>query len=71
MAGPIKGAALKILIATPLSSVFHISAKLPPIKHIGALKNKPSKNLQTNNVPMFLATAQGIIKMTAAPKVVT
>ncbi|KAH3676326.1 hypothetical protein WICPIJ_009136 [Wickerhamomyces pijperi] len=67
--GPMKGAAENTDMATPLWSTVHISAKLPPIKVIGAEKKIPSRNLQTNKVPMFWATAHGMIKMTARPKV--
>ena len=62
-----KGAAEKAVIATALSSFFHMSARVPPTSVIGALKAMPSIARQTMSVAMFCETAQGMTKMTAKP----
>jgi hypothetical protein len=64
-----KGAALKAAIGTPRSSLFHRSARVPPTRVIGALKAIPSIRRQTIRVPMFLATAHGMMKITAMKRV--
>jgi hypothetical protein len=69
IAGPIKGAAEKAAIGTPLSSVFHKSASVPPTNVMGAENAIPSIKRQTIRVPMFLDTAQGIMKITASRRV--
>ena len=71
MAGPRKGAALKAAIGTPRSSVFQRSARLPPTRVIGAEKAIPSIARHTNSVAGFFATAHGMMKTTASPRVVT
>lgn len=71
MAGPKKGAALKAAMGTPRSSVLHRSARLPPTSVIGAEKAMPSIARHTSRVAGFFATAQGMMKMTAKPRVVT
>lgn len=63
------GAALKKAMGTPRSSFLHKSASVPPTSVMGAEKAIPSISRQTINVAMFCATAQGMIKMTATPKV--
>jgi hypothetical protein len=69
LAGPTKGAAEKAAIGTPLSSFLHRSASVPPTKVIGAEKARPSMARQTMRVPIFLATAQGMMKTTAMSSV--
>ena len=64
-----KGAALKAAMGTPRSSVFHISASVPPTSVMGAEKAIPAIARVTRSVAMFLATAPGIVKMTASSKV--
>lgn len=63
------GAAEKAAMGTPLSSFLQRSARVPPTKVIGALNAMPSIALHTIRVPMFLATAQGMTKMTAISSV--
>lgn len=70
IAGPMKGAAEKAAIGTPLSSVLQRSASVPPTRVIGAEKNIPSMARQMRRVWMFGATAQGMMNMTAIRSVV-
>ena len=69
IAGPMNGAAENAAMGTPRSSVFHISAKVPPTSVIGAEKAIPSMARQTRRVPMFWETAQGMMKTTAMRRV--
>jgi hypothetical protein len=64
-----KGAAEKAAMGTPRSSLRHRSAKVPPTNVMGAEKAMPSIALQTIRVPMFLATAHGMMKTTATRRV--
>lgn len=64
-----KGAAEKAAMGTPRSSFRHISASVPPTRVMGAEKAIPSMVLQTMRVPMFFATAHGIMKTTATRRV--
>lgn len=63
------GAAEKAAMGTPRSSLLQRSARVPPTSVMGAEKAMPSMARQTMRVPMLLATAQGIMKMTAKSKV--
>ena len=65
-----KGAAEKAAIGTPLSSVLHKSARVPPTKVMGAENAIPSIARQTRRVWIFGATAQGMINITAMRSVV-
>lgn len=56
-------------MGTPRSSFLHISASVPPTNVIGAEKAIPSMVLHTKSVSIFVATAQGITKMTAMSSV--
>ena len=69
LAGPIKGAAENAAMGTPRSSFLHISASVPPTRVMGAEKAIPSMARQTRRVPIFLATAQGMMKMKAMKRV--
>lgn len=69
MAGPMKGAAEKAAMGTPRSSLRHRSARVPPTRVMGAEKAMPSMARQTMRVPMFLATASGMMKTTAISSV--
>jgi hypothetical protein len=63
------GAAEKAAMGTPRSSLRQRSARVPPTSVMGAEKAMPSIALQTIRVPMFLATAHGIMKTTATRRV--
>lgn len=65
-----KGAAEKAAMGTPRSSFLHKSARVPPTRVMGAEKAIPSIKRQTMRVPIFLETAQGMIKTTARRSVV-
>jgi len=69
LAGPINGAAENAAMGTPRSSLRQRSARVPPTRVMGAEKAIPSMARQTMRVPMFLATAQGMMKMTARKSV--
>lgn len=56
-------------MGTPRSSLRHRSARVPPTRVMGAEKAMPSMARHTSRVPMFLATAQGTMKMTAMSSV--
>jgi hypothetical protein len=63
------GAAEKAAMGTPRSSLRQRSARVPPTSVMGAEKAMPSIALQTIRVPMFLATAHGMMKTTATRRV--
>lgn len=69
LAGPMKGAAENAAIGTPRSSFFHRSASVPPTRVIGAEKAMPSIARQTSKVSIFLATAHGMMNITATMSV--
>lgn len=52
-------------MGTPRSSFLQRSASVPPTSVMGAENAIPSMARQIRRVSMFLATAQGMIKMTA------
>lgn len=56
-------------MGTPRSSFLHRSASVPPTRVMGAEKAMPSMARQTIRVPMFCATAQGMMKTTASRSV--
>ena len=65
-----KGAAEKAAMGTPRSSVFHKSARVPPMMVMGAEKAIPSIARQTRRVVMLSDTAQGMMKIVATKSVV-
>lgn len=65
LAGPMNGAAEKAAIGTPLSSLLHKSANVPPTSVMGAEKAIPPIALHTSRVSMFSATAHGMMNTTA------
>lgn len=69
LAGPMKGAAEKAAMGTPRSSFLQRSARVPPTRVMGAENAIPSMARQMSSVSMFLARAQGMMKMTAMSKV--
>lgn len=64
-----KGAALNAAMGIPRSSALQRSARVPPTRTIGPLNATPSMSRQTRSVPMFGATAQGMINITATSNV--
>lgn len=64
-----KGAAEKAAMGTPRSSVRQRSARVPPTRVIGAENQIPSRARQTRRVSILVATAQGMMKMTARKRV--
>ena len=69
LAGPTNGAAEKAAMGTPRSSLRHMSARVPPTSVMGAEKAMPPMARQAMRVPMFLETAQGMMKTTATRRV--
>lgn len=61
--GPQYGAAAKYAIASPRSSIFQISAMVPPARDKPELENTPQRNRETRSPPMFGDKAQGMLKM--------
>lgn len=70
-AGPMKGAAAKIAMATPRCLLANISAITPPAFVSGLLPKAPAMNRSTTSVPMFLEPAPPALKAVKAPYVVT
>ena len=62
--GPPYGAAANRAIAKPRSLLSHTSEIVPPASVRGADAKIPQKKRHMRSVSMFLATAQGIMKMT-------
>lgn len=58
--GPMKGAAVYIIIGNWRVSRLNMSPTVPPATERNALPDKPSKNLAISIVSMFFATADGI-----------
>ncbi|KXS97555.1 hypothetical protein AC578_9763 [Pseudocercospora eumusae] len=69
MAGPMNGAAENAAIETPRSSFLHRSASVPPTNVMGAENAIPSIRRHTRRVPIFGASAHGMMNTTARSSV--